>query len=238
MIKKTLYFIVSLLSVINLTGCASIHSILKPGPAVTAGVEALPPYSGPKAKIVVADFDLKATKAGSDIGQGLRGLLVSALINSNRFLLVERQVAAALNQEQGATAPQKEKSKNADLIITATVAEFEPQSSGGRAGIGGGGGVSSGALGGLLGSGVNQARMALDIRIADASTSEVLSATKIQGQATDTFGSIMTSFFGGGVLSGGLSAYANTPMEKAIRVCMVESVRYISQTIPAAYYKY
>jgi len=48
----------------------------------------------------------------------------------------------------------------------------------------------------------------------------------------------MGGFMGGWALGGGLSAYANTPMEKAIRVCIVEAVRYISQTISPAYYKY
>jgi len=35
-----------------------------------------------------------------------------------------------------------------------------------------------------------------------------------------------------------LGAYANTPMEKAIRICIIEAVRYIAQVIPANYYKY
>ena len=43
---------------------------------------------------------------------------------------------------------------------------------------------------------------------------------------------------GGWALGAGLGAYANTPMEKAIRICIIEAVRYISQTIPASYYKY
>lgn len=80
--------------------------------------------------------------------------------------------------------------------------------------------------------------MALDIRIVDTSTSEVLAATRVQGSASDVAGGFMTGFLGGFGLGGGLSMYANTPMEKAIRVCIIESVRYIAQTIPANYYKY
>jgi curli biogenesis system outer membrane secretion channel CsgG len=48
----------------------------------------------------------------------------------------------------------------------------------------------------------------------------------------------MGGFFGSWALGVGLSGYANTPMEKAIRICIIEAVRYISQTIPANYYKY
>jgi curli biogenesis system outer membrane secretion channel CsgG len=80
--------------------------------------------------------------------------------------------------------------------------------------------------------------MALDLRIIDASTSEVLASTRVQGQASDVSGTFMMGFMGSWALGGGLGAYANTPMEKAIRICIIEAVRYIAQTIPANYYRY
>ncbi|MCM8781068.1 MAG: hypothetical protein NC908_04010 [Candidatus Omnitrophica bacterium] len=244
--KRILGFLSLSLGIISLYGCATLT---QPTAQVdtTAGVSPLPPYSGPKARIAVADFDVKAAKATFEIGSGLREMLVTALINSNRFSVVERQVLSAVMQEQELSAsgaaqpgsgPQRGKIKTADLIITAAVTEFEPQASGGAAGIGGGGGVGSGILGGLLGAALNKAHMALDIRVVDASTSEVLAATRVQGQASDIAGGFMTGFFGGWALGGGLSAYANTPMEKAIRICIIEAVRYISQVIPQSYYKY
>ena len=244
--KKLFWFIAYGLVVIGLAGCATM---LQPTAQVdnTAGVASLPPYSGPKARIAVADFEVKAAKATFEIGSGLREMLTTALMNSNRFSVLERQALSAVMQEQELSAsgaadagggPQRGKIKTADLIVTAAVTEFEPQASGGRAGIGGGGGVGSGILGGLLGAALNKAHMALDIRIVDASTSEVLAATRVQGQATDVAGGFMGGFIGGWALGGGLSAYANTPMEKAIRICIIEAVRYVSQTTPANYYKY
>ncbi|MBU0710284.1 MAG: hypothetical protein KJ793_06220, partial [Candidatus Omnitrophica bacterium] len=179
--KFSIYFYLFFL-VFNLTGCASTSTSARIDAG--AGAAPLPPYSGPKARIAVADFDIKAAKAGSEIGQGLREMLVTALVNSSRFSVVERQALGAIMQEQnlavsGAadtaeSGAQKGKLKTAELIISAAVTEFEPQSSGGRAGVGGGGGVSSGVLGGLLGAALNKAHMALDIRIIDASTSEIL----------------------------------------------------------------
>lgn len=212
-----------------------------------ADIAALPSYSGPKARLAVADFEVKAVKANSEIGSGLHEMLVAALVNSNRFSVVERQALGAVMQEQELSAsgaaeagsgPQRGKIKSADLIVTAAVTEFEPQASGGRAGVGGGGGAGSGILGGLLGAALNKAHMALDIRIVDASTSEVLAATRVQGQASDVAGAITAGFFGGAGLGAGLSVYANTPMEKAVRICIIEAVRYIAQTIPTNYYKY
>jgi curli biogenesis system outer membrane secretion channel CsgG len=245
--KNILLVIGCFLLVTIFTGCASLT---QPTAQVdnTAGAVPLPPYSGPKARIAVADFEIKAAKAGYEIGSGLREMLITALVNSNRFSVVERQALNAVIQEQelsaqgaaqaGAGGPKRGNIKTADLIITAAVTEFEPRASGGRAGIGGGGGVGSGVLGALLGGSLNKAHMALDMRIIDASTSEVLAATRVQGQASDIAGGVLAGFFGNWALGTGLYGYANTPMEKAIRICIVEAVRYIAQTIPANLYKY
>lgn len=231
--KRIFPFIVLVFLPLVSAGCASIKAVIRPaGTAENAAAQAaLPPYSGPKARIAMADFEVKAAKATSEIGLGLREMLTAALLNSGRFSVTERQVQsqAASGQEPAASAVLP-----ADLIITAAVTEFEPQASGGRAGLGGGGGVGSGVLGGLLGSTLNKAHIALDIRIVNASTSEVLASTRVQGQASDISGGFMGSW----ALGSGLSAYANTPMEKAIRICLVEAVRYISQTVAPNYYKY
>jgi curli biogenesis system outer membrane secretion channel CsgG len=246
--KRFMAFLVLSFMVAGVSGCATLDQMTQPTAQVdnNAGAQAMPPYSGPKARIAVADFDVKAAKAGGEIGSGLREMLVTALINSNRFRVVERQVLDHIMQEQelagsGAAQPggtQRGQIKTADIIITAAVTEFEPQASGGAGGIGGGGGVGSGVLGALLGGSLNKAHMALDIRVIDTSTSEVLAATRVQGQASDVAGGMVAGFFGGWALGGGLTMYANTPMEKAIRICIIEAIRYVSQTIPANYYKY
>lgn len=248
--KRIILIVSCALFLLSLVGCAGLQQMTQPTAQVdnTAGAAALPPYSGPKARLAVADFEVKAAKATYEIGSGLREMLVTALVSSNRFSVLERQALSAVMQEQelsasgaaaqGSGGAQRGKIKTADLIITAAVTEFEPQASGGRAGLGGGGGVGSGVLGGLLGGALNKAHMALDIRVVDTSTSEVLAATRVQGQASDIAGGIMGGFFGSFGLVGGLSAYANTPMEKAIRICIIEAVRYISQSISPTFYKY
>jgi curli biogenesis system outer membrane secretion channel CsgG len=240
MMKKELFFLVIAAVFMGSASCLAIEPTAQVDSTVTA-------YSGSKARIAVADFDVKAAKATGEIGSGLREMLVTALINSNRFSVVERQVLSAVMQEQelaasgaaqAGTAAQRGKIKTADIIITAAVTEFEPQATGGQAGLGGGGGIGKGILGGVLGGALNKAHMALDIRIVDTSTSEILAATRVQGQATDIAGGIGVGFLGSWALGGGLSGYANTPMEKAIRTCIVEAVNYISQSVPAGYYKY
>jgi len=247
--NRTYCGIGALLILLAVSGCATMDQTAQPAAQVdaSAGATPLPPYSGSKARIAVADFDVKAAKATGEIGSGLREMLITALVNSNRFRVVERQVLNQVMREQELAASGAAQKSNgvqqgsittADLIVTAAVTEFEPQASGGAAGIGGGGGAGSGILGGLLGAALNKAHMALDIRIVDASTSEILAASRVQGQASDIAGGFMAGFFGGWALGAGLGAYANTPMEKAIRICIIEAVRYVSQGVPTHYYKY
>ncbi|MDD4894438.1 MAG: CsgG/HfaB family protein [Candidatus Omnitrophica bacterium] len=243
--KKAIFIIICGFWTVGLSGCSFMHH----NGGSASRLASLPSYSGPKARVTVADFDVKATKATGEIGSDVRNMLVTALANSNRFAVVDyqkNQVALIQEQQlsvsaapQAGDAPQpKLANKPADLIITASVTEFEPEMSGGRAGVGGGGGVGSGRWGGLLGSALSKSHMALDISIVDASTSKSLAVTRVQGQASDADGSNKNGFSGSGGLGAGLSAYANTPMEKAIRICIIEAVRYMSQAIPVDYYKY
>lgn len=218
----------------NLLAVITIAAVMFSGCAVWAppaskgrvrGASRLPVlYTGPRARITVPEFEVTAGKASGPVGSGLRRMLIAALINSGRFAVSDGQL--------------KGQNKTVDLMISAIVNEFEPQASGGEAGVGGGGGVGSGLMGGLLGLQLNKAHMSLDIRVLDTATSQVLAATRVQGQAVDMAGGIMSGVSGNWELDPDLVPYANTPMEKAIRICIVEAIRYVSQSIPENYYKY
>lgn len=216
------------LLVVDLSGCLSWRPLRKVNAKAKKTVVAPAAYSGPRAKIALADFDLKAASATTEMGSNLRQMLAEALGSTNRFILLERRDA---QQPPDTTATS---TREASLIISVQVTEFEPQVSGGSAGIGGGGGVSSGALGGLLGNNSNKARMALEVRIADAATSEVLAMRVVQGKAAD----IPSVYLDDGTFGAGLSAYAGTPMEKAMRTCVAEAARFVAEAVPAGYYKY
>ena len=184
---KKLFFVVTVCFVVfNLCGCiSSVKKVLFISEAK-------------KAKITVADFEVKTAKADKEAVLALREKLISVLLKSNRFLISEPAL------------------KQADLILTATLVEFEPQGqSGGRLGIGGGGGAASGEFGGLLGPSINKAHVALEIRIADYVSSQVFSVGHVQAQASENFS-----------------------LDKAVKECINEAVRYISQSVPSKYYKY
>jgi len=243
--KAPFYLFIFSLTVF-LVSCAPFKRMISPGSRMdqSAGILFPEDYSGPRVKVSLADFDIKAGKAGGDIGPAMRDLLAAMLSGTSRFTVVERQSPASEKQRQEAAPADtadsggKTENKNADLIIAVTVTEFEPQSSGGASGVGAAGGVGSGLMGGLLGTSLNKAHMAVDVHIIDAQSSKVLAANRVRGQATEALSSDSPNSFVGSGYSGALSIYENTPMEKAIRFCLVEAVRYIADNVPQQYYKY
>jgi len=247
--QKILSLLALGLIVLSLAGCALLRNITHPFslPESSSIAASLPPYSGPRTRLAVGDFEIATPGANSDIGAGLRQMLISALAQSKQFVVVDRkslvekpveQISPSNVKPPAADSTPKAENKVTGLIVTSTLTEFEPLSSGGRIGIGGGGGAGSGMFGGLLGETLNKAHIAIDIRITDPLTSQVISARNIQAQASDISGSLMTGFSGSWGLDQNLSAYDNTPMEKALRICLIEAVRYISGVIPERYYKY
>ena len=83
----------------------------------------------------------------------------------------------------------------------------------------------------------NKSTIALNIRIVDAVSSKVLFSERLSGQAVDSESLRRERHNKQTSLNEGLSAYANTPMEEAIDKCIMEAVRYITQKVPASYYK-
>lgn len=239
---KSVTLILVMFLIAAITGHATA---IEPTAKVDTGEGQLPPYSGPKASTAVAKFDWKA---GYDYRHGeptgLRDMMSTVLVQSKRFRVLERQEMNSIKDEIGLseegytekqTAKKRGKVKGADLLIVAAITGWDPGTSGTSGGIGVGGWRGLGGIG----LGVKKSSMAMDIRIIDTETSEVLAATRVEGEATD----FNLGVFGGGIigsvgLAGGLSTYSKTPMEKAIRVCIYEAVKYIAENTPREYFKY
>lgn len=247
--KKT-FVLVALASVIIwLCSCAPTATVTSTGgPSISeARAER---YDGPKARIAVGEFQDKTAKGGwsggwlgmfglrfKQIGDGMRDMMTTALFNSNRYIVLEREQLGAVLKEQdlaasgrikkGTEAPTGE-IYGAELIITAAITEFE----GGAKGIGGGTKI----LGVRVGGGVKKAHIALDIRIIDTKTSQIVAATSVEGKATSFALGGATRI--GGSLPVALGGFSKTPTEKAIRVCIQKAVEYIVSQTPSEYYRY
>ncbi len=259
--KSVLPILLMMFSVFSL-GCMERYA--QPTARVDPGISAqLPPYYGPKARVTVAKFEWKARGGGgtttiSGMGQrdvvishqnagamtGLRDMLTTALVQSGRYRVLERQEISSIKSEialgeegyaEETSSIKRGRIKGADLMVIAAITGWEPGTSGGRAGLGG---IGGGIIGGIMG-GMRKSSLAMDIRIIDTSTSEVLAATRVEGEARDVnLGILAGGIIGDVGLGGGLSMYAKTPMEKAIRIAINEAAKYIASATPPEYFRH
>jgi curli biogenesis system outer membrane secretion channel CsgG len=168
--------------------------------------------------------------------------LANALFATNRFIVLERQSLGDVLQEQdlGAsgrvradTAARIGEIEGADLLIQGTITEFEPGSAGAGGGLGGFLPGRAGVIAGILG-GIRTSHVAMVVKVIDAKTSRILASEQIEGKATDIGG---LAGMGGVGLAGVFGGYSKTPMEKAIRIAVEESVKLIVAKTPAEYYR-
>ncbi|MCP2521035.1 CsgG/HfaB family protein [Candidatus Aminicenantes bacterium AC-708-M15] len=245
---KKVYFGIGFLIILLLifSGCVSTTVTSTGGPTIQEAQTE--PYNGPKARIAVLDFKDKTRKTGwvggwmqmwgvewSQVGEGMRDMLTTALFNTNRFIVLERELLDEVLREQdlGATGRVKKGTEakkgelyGADLLITGAVTEFQATQSGG--------GLATRLAGITLGGGIKRAHVAIDIRIIDANTGQIVAATSVEGKATDVGGLILGKIG----LPVGLGAFAKTPIEKAIRACIQRAVEFIVNRTPPQYYRY
>jgi curli biogenesis system outer membrane secretion channel CsgG len=203
-------------------------------------------YNGPKARVAVSRFTDKTGKGWwtGAIGDGMADQLTTALFNSNRYIVLERQTLGDVLREQdlGASGRVRQDTaapigeiEGAELLIVGAVTEFEGNASGAQ---GSGAGARRGILGAITG-GFKRAHMAIDLRVIDAKTSRVLAATSVEGSSTGVnLGALAGAFRGSGSLAAGLSGWENTPVEKALRVCIQEATKFVVSKTPQAYYRH
>ncbi len=214
------------------------------GPSIAEAQAAA--YDGPQARIAVSRFTNKSKDAyrwySPEIGDGMADMLTTALVNSGRFIVLERQALEDVLGEQdlGASGRVRQDTaapigeiEGAELLVVAAVTEFEDHASGTAGGAGGFGGGVFGAIAGSQ----NKAHMAIDLRLIDAKTSRVLMATSVEGEAKDyKAGGLLGGFGSGFGVGGGLATWKNTPREKALRVVIERAAEEIIHRTPAVYY--
>lgn len=203
-------------------------------------------YNGPKARIAVARFTDKSNDSHwwrKEIGEGMADQLTTALVGTNRFIVLERQALDAVLSEQDLAASGRVSAasgaaygeiEGAEIVVVAAVTEFDDDSSGASVGTGGFiGDVFSSVSAGFSGS-----HMAIDLRLIDTRTSRILAATSVEGGSKDFDFTSAATNFGGALVGGNLNGWSNTPKEKALREVIIKAVEFLQTKVPATYYRY
>ncbi len=204
------------LSLFGAWACAPTATVVSQGgPTLT---EAQDVDAQAKMRIAVARFENKTNYPVSD---GMTDMLTTALFQTGRFIVLGRQNLDVVQFEQdlsrsGAvakpTAIPSGELEGAEILIVGAVTEFMPEQRGVNAGV----------------ARVSQTHVALDLRLIDARTARVLTSVTVEGKATDSsIGIGLLKWVGGIPTVMSLSAWNNTPADKAIRICLDKAVDFI-----------
>jgi curli biogenesis system outer membrane secretion channel CsgG len=183
--------------------------------------------AGDKIRIGVLRFT-NQTAAGwwsGSVATELQDMLASELVSTKAFSVLERKEIDAVLGEQDLSASgrvssktkvQMKKLKGAQYLIAGTVSAFEEDVAGKKGGI---------AFKGLsLGGGKNKAYLAVDMKVIDTETGEIVDARTIEATAK---GSALGAGLSLRNFSVGGESYKKTPTGKAIRACIVYIAEYM-----------
>lgn len=177
---------------------------------------------GPQIRVAVAQFGATdkfvAEYGGWDIGGGLAAQLVTSLIDTNRVIVVERATLSKVLMEQelgqsklssAMTQVQAGQLLGVDFMIVGQVTEFEAQEMQAGAAVA----VLKG-IGPKFSSDIQVAHVAIDIRVIDTRTGEVIHSHRAQGKA---WGEAVGMKMKTGLIDFGGEMFHKTPLGKATR---------------------
>ncbi len=195
----------------------------------------LEPYNGPKARVAVMDFEDKsgAWTGDNPVGSGLKEQLVTALSQSGAFIILERERMedVLVEQDMATTGRFRREAvarmgdmEGAEFLIYGAVTEYQTDQAG--ADLSTAYANPTGTLiSTLIDAAFKQDHVAIDIRLVDARTGRVVNSTSVEGKARDLGGRLEGNF--APVLLATQGNY-RTPMQKAVRACMIRAVDWIA----------
>lgn len=169
------------------------------------------------------------TNAGwwhSGVGSELSDMLTNELSSTKKFRLVERKeiekVVSELKFGESGLVDRSTKSKlgkikGAQYLVMATVSAFEEGSSKK------GGGISFMGFG--VGAKSAKAYIAVDLKVVDVETSEVIDTRTIEATSESTSHALSGGFMG---IGGNVGKEDKTPVGKAIRACVINISDYLT----------
>lgn len=186
---------------------------------------ALPAATGPKKLVAVAEFENKTNWRGQvNLGTGMADQLITSLMNSGRFIVLERENIEGVLREQDFGASGRTtaegggkigKINRAQILLQGSITEFGEQ---------GGEGGAIAIKGFSLGGSSKKAVVGIDLRIYDTTTGQVLASKACRGIAKSSGSSIGYSGGDFGFATGGS---AKTPMDFAVRAAIDQALKFI-----------
>ncbi len=175
MIKQ--YMILGLMSSVFLSGCAGGMSVkMKQDVSANKTEKVESKYTGPKRRVGVIDFENKTAYGQQRLGQAASDILITELVKTGKFIVVERDKVNKLMEEQklglmGAidpnTAAQMGKILGLSAIVTGAISNFGVRTTGSEYVV--------------VQSKRQEATCTVDIRVVDAETGQILLADSGKG---------------------------------------------------------
>lgn len=231
----------------NKAGQSGGASLLDPSPEPVRDDPGTPAaaqnFKGPKRTIAVGVFNSTgafSSKYGDwDVGGGLAAQLSTALDRSGRFIVLERANLDQILQEQRlkasgvsnpSTGPQLGNLTGVQFLIYGAVTEFGAEDKGGgmSLGVSGMGGIGGGLpnpLSGAISHERASGSVALDIRVVDTSTGQVIETHTVR-EAIESRGLSMSVNYAN--VSLGSDEFYKTPIGQATRRAIQRAVGYIT----------
>jgi curli biogenesis system outer membrane secretion channel CsgG len=223
-----------LVLILLLIVCMPVYSQTQPA-TTTPGTNPTP--QGRKKRVAILDFDYATVHSnvaalfGSDIdvGKGITDLLVKYLVKDGTYSVIERKALDKIMAEQNfsnsdranpTSAAKLGKLLGVDAIITGSITQFGGETK--NTNIGGvGGGLGKIGLGGF-GQKKTKAIVAIDARMIDIDTAEILGVADGKGESQRestklTGGGGGWSGFGGGNVDFGSSGFQETIIGEAVK---------------------
>jgi len=222
-------------------GCGgTTATVTTPGGPTIAQVRALR-YDGPKARIAVASFRNRAHGLSLDprAPRGMAQVLQTALFQTGRFIILERQRLGGVMAEQNLgrsgrvdprTAPPTGQLEGAEILVYATITDFS-DGSGTAAGVLG---AAGSVVGGILGI-RKTVRLAVDFHGVDTRTGRLVFALSVEGRSSD-YGVVGAGFWHG--FGTGLGDWIKTPRGKALRAVINRAAIAIARRTPRRFFHY
>lgn len=222
------------ITALGLGACAST-----PKTEATAEAEAVEPTcAGPKKRVAILRFGgtgKYGAYEGWDVGEAIAGQLTTALEATDCFVIADRMVLSEVLREQelglagvvnGETASRAGRLIGAQVLIKGEITEFETGKSGN--GLNLGFGFKKIPLGLRLGGNRGKAHIAVDLRMIDASTGEIIYSETITSEAKNYGLALGLDYAMGSI---GTDHFSKTPFGKAVRSTATEAAGLIVEQL-------